>query len=264
MRDNKVITSLSLALVCGLVGPPALADVATATLNWAQLQSSAVGLGGQPAPNLSSAISPNTTQTSAASTQGQPDETDNDTRTTSNWTGTNGTSATTQHAQSSTFASTFLVTANAFSSVSAQGDNTFGFNSASGTVDRRESLTVDGAGAVFFSVPYQLFLQSTDPFFTQAQVSGFADFTSFDGTASGHGQQIVSFTSGPSSGILTFGIVASGPGNISLDFQALANSTSFGVQGTTLAAVPEPSSFAGLCAGLFALGAFARRRLKSG
>jgi hypothetical protein len=173
------------------------------------------------------------------------------------------------HAQANTLVTPALVNANASSFLSIPGDNTFGQNSASGTVERKQSFTVDGPGAFIFSLPYQLSLQASD-FSSQAQVRGTADFVTPDGTPTAHGEQTFTlsplFGGAPQSGSLTFGVVAGGPGTLNLDFQANTNVMSFGVEGAAapgMAAVPEPSALAGLCAGLFALAGVARRRLAS-
>jgi len=265
MRAKKVYVSLSFGSICCLIVPVALADVAAVSLDWAQLQTNVFASKGQPVPTLSFSTPPSTKQTSTAASFADSDVTE--TRNTPNWTAAGGTNADTSHAQATTFASDGLVAVNAISFESSTGGDTFGTNTASGTVNRGESLTVDGAGAVFFSVPFQLSLEQGQFFSSMAQVSGVADFTSSDFRGSAHGEQtftLDSFSGGPSSGLLTFGVVASGPGTITLDFEALASVTSPALpgMGVTLA-VPEPSSFIALCAGLFAIGALAKRRLVS-
>ena len=254
---------LNVAAACILSGVAVCAEAAliSASFDWSRLHVEVSGVAGAPARIFTFLNKSGSTQTFAQT----PRDGDEITHHLSvNWTDPLSAASNTAgaHANASLSAATLTATASA----GAYTDSCCG-TGASSVVERSGRYRVDGIGIVVFSLPYTIsFLEnrtdSSDQ--TSAFVDASADFYSTDNIQGGdtRGSQSFSYQSdrpGPRvvTGIANVGFFAGGgEGTGGLLFKLSVNAANM----YRSPAVPEPSTYVVLCAGLMALTAFARRR----
>jgi hypothetical protein len=252
---------LSVILIAGMAMLSAAencsAALSSVTLDWSQLKTQVLPIGANPAPVL--AFTGQSTHISTnASSDGDGSESFD--HTLPNWSDARNFAANTSNAVGNASASSATV---ALSS-SATAPNVCCGSISSSFIERSAGFSLSGPGAVFFSVPYTLSTSGT-PFdfsnFSSLNINGSANFSTFDslgGSFSSGSKSISADTNSPisTSGMFTFGLLASNAGTGSLDFTLSTNANAFGGF-----VVPEPSTLLGLVAGLGAVVVVGTRRI---
>ncbi len=265
MNKNSRIKDSILVIICSVgaglsqysVAADASAPVtARATIDWSKLQVAVTGVNG-----VIPTVTFSNQNESLSSYASSPGLYESNTKSVNNWTDTAQTNADAGTTYANALASTL--------SFSGTANSTTDSNSgASASGSRTEHFSFSGPGMLTVTVPYTISL-TADPStcyycyysYDQASVSGSANFSSYVDNGSDYSNSGVSYSlsndfgrAAPQSqsGMLVFGIVASGAGQgfLGANFNLLAHRVS---------AVPEPESYAMLLAGLGLLGAVVRR-----
>lgn len=233
---------------------PMPTDTATATIDWSKLQLSITGVN-----DTTPTVVFSDQHTSISSNAWSPGLSENNSKSLNNWTATADTNADAGTTFANTLASPSSFTGNAISMEN-------GSTSASGS--RTVDFSFDGPGVLTVTVPYTITLTGDASGcyycydYDHASVSGHASFNSYadHGNSSSHSNASFSLNnsywqSSPESqsGMLVFGIFASGAGHGSLG-------VNFDLNAQGVSPVPEPESYAMLLAGLGLMGAVVRRR----
>jgi hypothetical protein len=252
---------LSVLLIAGLAGLCA-ADNSTAalssvTLDWSQLKTQVLGIGGNAAPTLT--LSGQSTHI-AANAFSDGDGSELFDHTVPNWSDTKNYAAHTTHADGSASASSSSIAL----STSATPLTICCGSSSGSFVERSAAFSLNGPGAVIVTVPYTLAVTPATPGsfdYSSLNINGSATFSaadSFGSNSSSGSKSIFVDSSSPTStsGTLTFGLLATAAGTGFLDFSLSTNASTF--NGSF---VPEPSTLLGLIAGLGAVVVVGSRRI---
>ena len=258
MRTVRSAFLAASTALCVSAANPAAAVVATASLDWSNLQIFTLGIPGSSTPSYM-LTQPLTSWSTNASTAN--DSTDSRTHSVFNWTTGLNITSDTPHASAGALASSVDFSTNASASDSLS-PNPLLTNTATGSLSRTASLLLNQPMAVIFSVPYSIAVDGA-PFdfnrHTTASVQGTATFFPTiccvtDTSSRSFG--LDSFFQGPSAlnGTMFFGLVVDGDGVLNVSFSAMTSATAPDP-------IPEPSVTLTLLAGLGVLCVILRRRL---
>lgn len=273
MLRRFLLSSLIAQILTLAWTPASFATLASASLDWSQLQIEVVPILGNPQPGLSFLERAASLSTSAF-TPG--DSNDSHTHTTFNWSTPAHADSITPGARASAAASNLVLSASALSSpVEDPNAPPFPFsvqNIANAQAGRTATLRLDGPAALVLSVPYALEISGGPLYdfddYATASVDGMVSFQPDVGGAYNNASRSFSLDSRfgaqseTLSGPLIFGLVIDGAGTVSLSWQ-LAAFTSGHDLANPMTPVPEPAAILQMLAGLLAVGGIALRRSRS-
>lgn len=261
MRTVRSVFFAASTVLCLSAANPAAAVVATASLDWANLEIFTLGIPGSPTPSYLLTQQLTNWSTNANTVN---DSNDYHTHSASNWTSSLNITSDTPYASAAALASSAAFSTDAATSDSFSS-NPFLTNTASGSVSRSATLLLTQPMAVIFSVPYSISVDGPQYDFSRhamASVMGSATFSpniccAFDNTSRSF--SLDSYYGGPSAlnGTVFFGLVVDAEGVLNVSFSATTSATSPDP-------IPEPSVALTLLAGLGVLCAIFRRRLVGG
>ncbi len=253
--------------------PASFATLASASLDWSQLQIEVVPILGNPQPGLSFLERAASLSTSA-STPG--DSHDSHSHTTFNWSTAAHADSITPGARASAAASNLVLSASALSSpVEDPNVPPFPFsvqNTANAQAGRTAMLRLGGPAALVLSVPYALEISGGPQFdfedYATASVSGTMSVQPDVGSANNNASRSFSLDSRfdaqseTLSGPLIFGLIIDGAGTVSLSWHVDAFTSGHDLANPMMP-VPEPAAVLQVLAGLLAIGGIAVRRSRS-
>jgi len=261
MRTVRSAFLAASTALCVSAANPAAAVVATASLDWSNLQIFTLGIPGSSTPSYM-LTQPLTSWSTSASTAN--DSTDSRTHSVFNWTTGLNITSDTPHASAGALASSVDFSTNASASDSLS-PNPVLTNTSTGSLSRTASLLLSQPTAVIFSVPYSISVDGPQFDFSHhatAGVSGTATFTpniccAFDTSSRSFSLDSYSTGSSALNGTMFFGLVVDADGVLNVNFSANTSATAPDP-------VPEPSVTLSLLAGLGVLCVILRRRLAGG
>ena len=261
MRTVRSVFLAASTAFCLGAANPAAAVVATASLDWANLQIFTLGIPGSPAPSYMLTQQFTNWSTNATTVN---DSNDYHTHSAANWTSSLSITSDTPNASAAALASSAAFSTNAATSDSFSS-NPFLTNTAGGSVSRSATLLLNQPMAVIFSVPYSISVDGPQFDFSRhamASVSGSAAFSpnvccAFENSSRSFSLDSYYGGSSALNGTMFFGLVVDAEGVLNVSFSAVTSATSPDP-------VPEPSVALSLLAGLGVLCTIFRRRLAGG